>query len=66
MKHKSCQNSVKSMKYDLFSGKVGARLPNKKGRRTRWSQAKPEFTKIKVEQKRINAALQYLRMRSVD
>ena len=26
---------------DLFSGKVGGRLPNKKGRRSGWSQVKP-------------------------
>ena len=45
---------------DLFSGKVGGRLPNKKGRRSGWSQAKPEFAKIKVEQKRVNVVLQYL------
>ena len=45
---------------DLFSGKVGGRLPNKKGRRSGWSQVKPEFAKIKVEQKRVNVVLQYL------
>ena len=45
---------------DFFSGKVGERLPNKKGRRSGWSQAKPEFAKIKVEQKRVNVVLQYL------
>ena len=44
----------------FFSGKVGGRLPNKKGRRTGWSQVKPEFAKIKVEQKRVNVVLQYL------
>ena len=51
---------------DLFSGKVGGRLPNTKGRRTGWSQVKPEFAKIKVEQKRVNVVLQNLRMRSID
>ena len=45
---------------DLFSEKVGGRLPNKKGRRTGWSQVKPEFAKIKVEQKRVNVVLQDL------
>ena len=45
---------------DLFSGKVGGRLPNTKGRRTGWSQVKPEFAMIKVEQKRVNVVLQYL------
>ena len=45
---------------DLFSGKVGGRLPNKKGRRSGWSQVKPEFAKIKVEQKRVNVVLQIL------
>ena len=45
---------------DLFSGKVGGRLPNKNGRRTGWSQAKPEFAKIKVEQKIVNVVLQDL------
>ena len=45
----------------LFSGKVGGRLPNKKGKRTGgWSQVKPEFAKIKVEQKRVNVVLQDL------
>ena len=34
---------------DLFLRKVGGRLPNKNGRRIGWSQAKPEFAKIKVE-----------------
>ena len=34
---------------NLFSGKVGGRLPNKKGRTTGWSQVKPEFYKIKVD-----------------
>ena len=45
---------------DLFSEKVGGRLPNKKERRTAWSQVKPQFAKIKVEQKRVNVVLQYL------
>ena len=45
---------------DLFSEKVGGRLPNKKGRRTGWSQVKPEFAKIKVEQKRVNVVLHHL------
>ena len=45
---------------DLFSGKVGGRLPNKNGRRTGWSQAKPEFAKIKVEQKTVIVVLQNL------
>ena len=46
---------------DLFSEKVGGRLPNKKGKRTGgWSQVKPEFAKIKVEQKRVNVVLQDL------
>ena len=43
-----------------FSEKVGGRLPNKKGRRTGWSKAKPEFVKIKVDQKRVNVVLQDL------
>ena len=43
---------------DLFSGKVGGRLLNKKERRSGWSQVKPEFAKIKVEQKRVNVVLQ--------
>ena len=43
-----------------FFGKVGGRLPNKKGRRSGWSQVKPEFAKIKVEQKRVNVVLQDL------
>ena len=45
---------------DFFSEKVGGRLPNKKGRRTSWSQVKPEFAKIKVEQKTVNVVLQDL------
>ena len=45
---------------DLFSEKVGGRLPNKKERPTAWSQVKPQFAKIKVEQKRVNVALQNL------
>ena len=45
---------------DLFSEKVGGRLPNKKGRRTGWSRVKQEFAKIKVEQKRVNVVLQNL------
>ena len=45
---------------DLFSENVGGRLPNKKGRRTAWSQVKPEFAKIEVEQKRVNVVLQDL------
>ena len=45
---------------DLFSGKVGGRLPNKKGRRTDWSRVKPEFAKIKVVQKTVNVVLQDL------
>ena len=45
---------------DLFSWKVGGRLPNKKERRTGWSQAQPEFAKIKVEQKTVNVVLQIL------
>ena len=46
---------------DLFSEKIGGRLPNKKGKRTGgWSQVKPEFAKIKVEQKRVNVVLQDL------
>ena len=44
---------------DLFSENVGERLPIKKGRRTGWSQVKPEFA-IKVEHKRVNVVLQYL------
>ena len=44
----------------FFSRKVGGRLPNKKGRRSGWSLAKPEFAKIKVEQKRVNVVLQDL------
>ena len=45
---------------DLFSEKVGGRLPNKKERPTAWSQVKLEFAKIKVEQKRVNVVLQDL------
>ena len=45
---------------DLFSGKVGGRLPNRNGRRTAWSQAKLEFAKIKVEQKKVNVVLKNL------
>ena len=45
---------------DLFWEKVGGRLPNEKGRRSGWSQVKPEFAKIKVEQKRVNVVLQDL------
>ena len=45
---------------DLFSEKVGGRLPNKKERPTAWSQVKLEFPKIKVEQKRVNIVLQDL------
>ena len=45
---------------DLFSEKVRERLPNKKERPTAWSQVKPEFAKIKVEQKRVNVVLQNL------
>ena len=44
---------------DLFSENVGERLPIKKGRRTGWTQAKPEFA-IKVEHKRVNVVLQDL------
>ena len=42
---------------DLFSEKVGGRLPNKKERPTGWSQVKLEFANIKVEQKRVNVVL---------
>ena len=45
---------------DLFTEKVGGCLPKKKGRRTGWSQAQPEFAKIKMEQKTVNVVLQYL------
>ena len=45
---------------DLFWEKVGGRLPNIKGRRTGLLQVKPEFAKIKVEQKRVNVVLQNL------
>ena len=45
---------------DLFWEKVGGRLPNIKGRRTGLLQVKPEFAKIKVEQKTVNVVLQYL------
>ena len=45
---------------DLFSGKVGGHLPNKKRRRSGSSQVKPEFAKIKVEQKRVKVVLQIL------
>ena len=45
---------------DLFSENVGGHFPIKKGRRTGWSQVKPEFVKIKVEQKRVNVVLQDL------
>ena len=45
---------------DLFSEKVGGRLPNEMGRRSGWSQFKPEFAKIKVEQRRVNVVLQDL------
>ena len=45
---------------DLFSEKVGGRLPNKRERPTAWSQVKPQFAKIKVEQKRVNVVLQNL------
>ena len=48
---------------DLFSGKVGERLRSKKGRRTGWSQVKPEFAKINVEQKRVNLSF---RIPSID
>ena len=43
---------------DHFWEKVDGRLPNKKGRRTGWSQVKPEFAKIEVEQKRVDVVLQ--------
>ena len=42
---------------DLFWEKVGGRLPNEKGGRIGSSQAKPEFAKIRVEQKRVNVVL---------
>ena len=45
---------------DLFSEKVRGRFPNKKERPTAWSQVKPQFAKIKVEQKRVNVVLQNL------
>ena len=45
---------------DLFLEKVGGRLPNKKERPTAWSRVKPQFARIKVEQKRVNAVLQDL------
>ena len=45
---------------DLFSEKVGGRLPNKKERPTGWSQVKLEFANIKVEQKRVNVVLHHL------
>ena len=51
---------------DLFSEKVGGRLPNKKERPTAWSQVKPQFATIKMEQKRVNVVLQDLKMRSID
>ena len=44
----------------FFSEKVGGRLPNKNERPTAWSQVKPEFAKIEVEQKRVNVVLQNL------
>ena len=62
----SIRTRQKLLSGDLFSKKVGGRLPNKKGKRTRWSQVKPEFAKIKVKQKRVNVVLQNLRMRSID
>ena len=39
---------------------VRGRFPNKKERPTTWSQVKPEFARIKVEQKRVNVVLQNL------
>ena len=45
---------------DLSSGKVGGRLSNKNGRSCGWSQVKPEFAKITVEQKRVSVVLQDL------
>ena len=45
---------------DLFSEKVGGRLPNKKERPTAWSQVKPQFANLKVEQNRVNVVLQDL------
>ena len=51
---------------DLFSEKVGGRLPNKKERPTAWSQVKPQFATIRMEQKRVNVVLQDLKMRSID
>ena len=51
---------------DLFPQKVGGGLPNKKERRTAWSQVTPQFARIKVEQKRVNVVLQDLKMRSID
>ena len=50
---------------DLFSEKVRGRSPNKKERPTAWSQVKPQFARIKVEQKRVNVVLQDLKMRSI-
>ena len=43
-----------------FLEKVGERLPNKKERPTAWSQVKPQFASIKVEQNRVNVVLQDL------
>ena len=45
---------------DLFLEKVGGRLPNKKEGPTAWSQVKPQFANIKVEQNRVNVVLQDL------
>ena len=41
----SIQTRKNLLSGDLFTEKVGGRLLNKKGRRTGWSQVKPEFAK---------------------
>ena len=53
-------NKTESAIRRSFSEKVGGRLPNKNVRTTGWSQVKPEFAKIEVEQKRVNVVLQDL------
>ena len=49
-----------AIRRSFFGETVGGRLPNKKETRTAWSQVKPEFPKIKVEQKRVNVVSQDL------
>ena len=53
-------NKKKSAIRRSFLGESRRTPPKQKERPTAWSQVKPQFAKIKVEQKRVNVVLQNL------